>query len=299
MTDSTKSPSNLTINVGPLNGLGSFCFHVAKDLKKFNDLYRSGFVPNIEWDLRQVEARKMSMASLTAFLAIADRMRQVTGHSQGARVLYMPRVFRFWDDIQFLELIDELDLFQFIPHNIVNGYWSITEGTNPNSKILSFPKPENIPAWENHSTWTKWKDRTRQLLTKEFLSRCGQVFEIEKSESISEKQLHTQISNTAAELVLNAHYWGNAGSFVGLQRSTVGISVAVCDVGRGFLASLLGQTEREKIPSPKSHLEAIFLGSFLNNKEYGLRLAIQEVLDRGGWVTIASYDAEIRWSKPF
>lgn len=295
MATQIESHPRLSINVGPLNGIGSLCLHTARDLKQFSTLYRSGTTPEVEWDLRQVESGRMSMAGLTAFLSIADRMRQFSGHAQDARVQYKPRVFAFWDDIRFLQITRELDLLRWIPQHIVGGYGSLSGSTNPNSMILAFREPDEVPLWEERDEWIDWKDATRQRLTCDLLARCGLIFDVDRKSRLSEKRFVEQVSTTVSELILNAHYWGRAAAFVGLQRSTVGVSVAVCDVGRGFFATLAEQCEREGLPRPQSHAEAIVLGSFLNHQEYGLRLAIQEVIDRGGWVTVSSYDSEVRW----
>jgi hypothetical protein len=297
VTTAIEVNPRLSINVGPLNGLGSLCLHTAGELKKFSDLYLTGNTPLVEWDLRQVEPGRMSMAGLTAFLSIADRMRQFSGHAHDARVQFKPRVFAFWHDVRFLQIARDLDLVRWTPENIVGGYGSFVGTTNPNSLILAFREPDQVPLWEQRQAWARWKDDTRQTLTCELLARCGQIFDIGHQPKSSEKQFVAQVSRTAAELVLNAHYWGRAAAFVGLQRSTAGVTVAVCDTGRGFLASLSERAERDGFPVPSDHVEAIVVGSLLNSQEYGLRQAIDQVVDRGGWVTISSYDSEVRWGQ--
>lgn len=297
MTTQNELHPRLSINVGPLNGIGSLCLHAARDLKHFNALYKSGTTPEVEWDLRQVESGRMSMAGLTAFLSIADRMRKFSGQAQDTLVQYKPRVFAFWDDIRFLKIAREFDLLRWVPEHIVGGYGALSGSTNPNSMILAFREPDMVPLWEEREKWKCWKDSTRQQLTCDLLAKCGLIFDVDQKSWLSEKRFVEQVSTTVSELILNAHYWGRAAAFVGLQRSTVGVSVAVCDVGRGFLATLSEQCEKEGLPRPQSHVEAIVLGSFLNHQEYGLRLAIHEVIDRRGWVTVSSYDSEIRWGQ--
>jgi hypothetical protein len=298
-----ESQHRLSINVGPLNGLGSLCLHTARQLKRFSRMYLSGNTPQVEWDLRQLEPRHINMSALTGFLAIAARMREVARHRQFARIQFNPRVFAFWDDIRFLQVVRDLDLFDWVPANIVGGYGAFAGRTNPNTRVLAFPKSAEVPSESLESTpeedveRNQWKDYTREQLTCELLVRCGAIFQVDHRASPTDKRFVAQIAKSAAELILNSHYWGRAAAFVGLQRSTVGVTVTVCDVGYGFLATLRKQRSRKQIPIPTNHIEALVLGSFLNREVYGLRAIIDEVIARGGWVSLSSYDAEIRWGE--
>lgn len=296
MTFHGRSEDVLSINVGPLNGLGSLCLHVAPQLQQYNRSLRKGLCPEVEWDLRQVSAGEMNMASLTAFLAVAERMRRFSGHATTARVDFKPRVFAFWKDIHFLQIARELDLLRWTPENIVGGFGELVGMTNPNTMILSFPEASDAPSWDESNEWQNWKDSNRQQLTNELLARCGAIFDPPGNSRGTVSSMVEPISRTVAELALNARYWGKSAAFVGLQRSTAGISVAVCDVGQGFLSTINEQVERKGLAQPKTHLEALLLGCFLNQKDFGLRPAIDRIVKKGGWVTVSSFDTEIRWS---
>lgn len=72
-----------------------------------------GRPPRVAWDLRNVAPGHMSIAGLTAFLAVAYRMRQMTSAPQTTLVTWNPRVFAFWDDISLFRLSSEFDLLRW------------------------------------------------------------------------------------------------------------------------------------------------------------------------------------------
>ncbi len=297
LSNQADRPLRLSINVGPLNGLGSLVHHASRELSTYTQLYLRGSHPEVEWDLRQVESGHMSMAALAAFLAIADRLRQFSGHSHEAKVLHKPRVFAFWDDVRFFRIAKEFDLLRWSPENIVGGYGDFLGHTFGGSKILDFPKPTRIPNWDEGSTRTAWKNESRERLTNDLLARCGSVFDPRRRLEGRKKELPGCVAKTTAELVLNSHSWGDSSAFVGLQRSPVGITVAACDSGRGLRTTLAQQAGRISFPRFRDHLEAIILASFLRMQEYGLFKVIQDVVDLDGWVLVSSYDAEIVWGR--
>lgn len=293
----TSSPSvTIPINVGPLNGLGSFCFHTGKSLKRFSDLYREGQNPQVEWDLRNVEYRHMSMAGLTAFLATAYRLRQFTLDPPVVRMNWNPQVFSFLEDISLFRLASEHDIFRW-PHAISEGAWF--GDTNPSTELLMFEYDEPLPdRLTDIQDWKDWKDSIRQRFKDILLLRCGRLFQATTKLLDFPEKLKDQVAITSAELVVNSILWGRTTAFVGLQRTRTGITVAVCDTGSGFLASLYDQQTTKPVVKPKSNLEALIVGSLINGREYGLRRVISTVIKNGGRVLMSSFDAELHWKQP-
>lgn len=280
----------LVINVGPLSGLSSLCLNVGKGLHRYTELYRAGGAPQVDWDLRYLTQGKMSLAALASFLAIAERMRNFSGKPLRAHAHHNPRIFAFLDDIQFLKLVRDLDLFAWEPESVVSDYrWF---STNPHTIILAFSQPMDAPDFQEGEAFIRWKDRERQQLTEALLERSGPIFGSLQTRSSG---LMEQVVITTAELALNCHIWGRAPAFVALQRSTSGVTVSVCDAGRGFMATLTDQSHRGAI-RPKNHRDAILIASLLNHRDYGLRHAITQTVQAGGWVDMSSGNATMRWS---
>lgn len=283
---------SLEINVGPLNGVTSFCLHTAGGLRKFNDLYRRGSDTSVSWDLRNVETGHLSMAGLTAFLATAYRLRAFVKTRPPVLVTWNPQVFGFLDDISFFRISNTLGIFEW-PEQIVGGYDS--GKTNPNTQLLVFPFDQvAVPRPQDADQCKAWKARVRPEINGDILLRCGHIFKSSRTVDIAYEVIE-QIAMTCTELILNCLLWGRAPAFVGLQRTSPGITVAVCDSGSGFRNTLALTQARPLTNPPIDHLQAVVLGSLINVNEYGLRRAIHSVLSEEGWVAISSFDAEIVW----
>ncbi|MEA2206522.1 MAG: hypothetical protein QOE77_3298 [Blastocatellia bacterium] len=292
----TAEKTILPINVGPLNGLGSLCFHAAKTLSHFSDLYREGHVPKVVWDLRNVQPRHMSMAGLTAFLATAYRLRKFTTNAPSVQVSWNPQVFSFWEDISLFRIVSEHDIFRW-PDAVTGGSWF--GDTNPNTELLMFEYKEHVPdRSDNLDYWKTWKDTVRQKFKDLLLLRCGRLFESTWRSIDFPEKLKDQVAVASAELVVNSILWGGSAAFVGLQRTSNGITVAVCDSGHGFFHSLYAQESSKQKVYPQNNLEALVIGSLINTREYGLRRVINTVIQNGGKVLMSSYDSELHWKEP-
>jgi hypothetical protein len=287
----TKELDRFNINVGPLTGLASLSRHTARSLRQFSQLVIEGRAPEVEWDLTNVEPRRMSMAGLTGFLALAHRVRQFTGKPSLARVTWNPSIFAFWSDISLLRIVQRHDLLEWVPHNVLGGFRSGT--TNPYTQILCIPyRPTDLPPPD---TVNSWKDVQRQSFKEQLELWCGHLFRPKKDMVAFERKLGDQVAATTAELVVNALLWGHATAFVGLQRTSHGITVSVCDCGCGLLRTL-----REKKNWPdgcpvSTHLESVVAASLMNVRQWGLRRAIDIVTENSGWVIVASFDSHVRW----
>ncbi len=289
-----KSP-HVEIDVGGLRNLQSFVSRTGKQLREYTRLYRAGASPEVVWDLRGCIPKQMSMATLTAFLSIADRLREYSGRAQRARVKYDPKVLQFLDDIDFIALVEDLDLFEWEPANSIGGY---NRGvTNPDTKILAFSVADEAPPRTDETAWIKWKDGIRDRLRNQMLLHCGPLFHEARGAVPFASDLPNVVANTCAELVLNASLWGPSDSFVGLQRTRDRISAAVCDTGKGYLASAIDKRVERKheIENLYDDVHAIIYSSLTNRQEFGLRRAITSVVERQGWVSMSSVGGIVKW----
>jgi len=281
-----------SINVGPLTGIGSLSMHVGRRLHEFNFLFRRGSPPDLVWDLSHVEPRHMSMAGLTAFLALAQRLRQFTGHASPAQIRWDPDVLAFWDDIGLLDIADQHDLFVW-PRGVMGGY---TRGIgNPYTKILVFAFSDaEVPGVTDPSATEAWKNWKRDLVQEDISLRCGSLFRHRTGMREFPERVRVHVAMTTAELVENALLHGRSPAFVGLQRSPVGVTATVCDSGCGFRDSIRHRLDQSG-DTLVTDMEALLIGSLINREGFGLRRAIDNVVDRDGWVVLSSFGAEVRW----
>lgn len=283
------------INVGPLSSLGSFSMHAGPRLKDFSDLYRRGRTPKVLWDFRNLEARRVNLLSLTSLLSIADRLRAFTGEPGSADFGWNPSVLSFLTSVEFTRIAENLDLWRTVSPSV--GGVSFTGRKGQESQILVFPVREPRPWTLEKPDRILWKDLTRQDLKNQFELHCGPLFRPRGSHHpYVARELSHQLAITTAELVVNSLLWGRSTAFVGIQRTHVGVTVAVCDAGIGFLTSLLEKGDGPTHLSPGNHADAIVEASMANEKEFGLFRAIQEITRHGGWVSMSSFDAEIHWT---
>jgi hypothetical protein len=287
----TSERQHFNINVGPLTGLASLSRHAARPLRRFSQLFVEGLAPEVQWDLTNVEPRRMSMAGLTAFLALAHRVRQFTGKPSLARIRWDPGVFAFWKDISLLKIVQRHDLLEWVPHNILGGYES--GKTNPNTQILCIPhQPHDLPF---SGELNVWKDVQRQSFKENLELWCGHLFRPKRDVVAFERRLGDQVALTTAELVVNSLLWGRAPAFVGLQRTSHGITVSVCDCGFGLLKTLGDKGNWPEGCPVRTNLDAVVAASLMNVRQWGLRRAIDIVTENSGWVIVASFDSHVRW----
>lgn len=287
--------SPMLIDAGRLDSLAAMVYNTAEPLKKFSEGYAAGGTPRIVWDLRGLVERQMSMAALTAFLAVAYRLRQFVPKAAEAKLRWSPSVFGFLDDTDFFKIVKANDLITF-PEEILGGYWHVLGKTSPSTKFLMFPERE-APPYDNQEQWTNWKDNTRTYIRNQIRSYTGEIFKPSVIAKSLPRQLEQVVTQAAAELALNSIMWGETAAFVGVQRSPARISVAVCDSGLAFLHSLRHGRSRGRKYAPTAHVEALVLASILNQREYGLRRVIEEVVENNGWVSLWSYDGEVHWRR--
>lgn len=284
------------LHAGNLGSIASLHHALAQELIKYSQIYMAGGRPRIKLNLTNIQPKKMSMSAMTALLATIDRLREFSGTPILVDVIWNPEIFGFWEDIGFFYIGRERDLFQW-EEGIIGGY--SFGNTNPNTKLLIFEMAaewkacpaELLPIEELAGQ----KDKIRNQVKEKLLLLCGGIFKPRRGAQHIQDNLRDQVAVTAAELVVNSHLWGKSHAFVGLQRSSKGITVCVCDSGEGFQNSLQKKQKRKFKHTPTSHLESMAIGCIHNNEDFGLRRAIDIVTRSGGRVEVSSYSAEIMW----
>lgn len=278
---------NIIINAGPLNSFASLNFHISDGLIQFNDSFIRGKQTKIIWNLNKLEQYSINMATLTAFLSVAYRLRKFSNQPQEIIMDWKPPVLAFLTDVSFFSIAQDLDLFTW-DERLIGGFKS--GETNPNTGIFFFENKEIIEK-DNLNEWIKWKDNNRQEIQYFINSTCYNIFNPEHQSFHFSQKLTETLSSTATELALNSLMHGREAAFIGAQRSSERITVSVCDCGVGFVKSL--KKLNSSFDSSISQIKGILIGSIINKKEYGLFEAINSVLEHNGWVIISSYDSEI------
>lgn len=285
---SSETDPDFIVRVGTLANIGSLHQAIGDRLHEYNTRYVAGDRPRIRYDLTSVQPRRINMSALTTLLATMDRFRQFTDTAAAIDIRWNPEVFGFLEDIGFFELGRALDLFTLDPR-IIGGYEPGT--TNPNTKLLYSPFEDD---WSNDQREQAiQKDAIRNQVKETLLLLCGSLFRPSRGSRAIPMTLRDQILVTSSELVVNAHLWGRAAAFLGVQRSSRGITVCVCDSGEGFLNSLRKKQRLNSLPS--THLGSLAIGCVVNDQDFGLRRAIDMVTRYQGRVEISSYSAEIVW----
>ncbi|MDQ3099862.1 MAG: hypothetical protein M3R08_00625 [Bacteroidota bacterium] len=288
---------DLIINTGPVSSFGSLTYHVAPRLADLRNALVHGYDPNVAFDLRGLSQGRMSISALTAFLSLAHRLRTFYGHPIPTLINWNPAIQSFWADVDFLKIVQQLSLLE-INQGLLGGYKS--GQTNKQTRILYFneiPSPSDLSTKENMYAW---KDACRQSV-KERLSYF--LFDLLRNIGIplaKARNLEMVLGITTAELIVNALLHGRDLAFVGIQRSSRGVTVSVCDSGRGFLKSMRDNYLNQMPQSNEAtHANAIAIASLMKREEIGLYRAISDVLGNYGWVVMSSFDCEIRWEPEF
>jgi hypothetical protein len=121
-------------------------------------------------------------------------------------------------------------------------------------------------------------------------------------------KLENTVSKTAVELIVNSLVHGKSIVFVGLQRTSKRVTVAISDSGIGFPKSLQNNFSELKNKPLLDHTQGLLLGCIIKTNEHGIRLALNDILNlesilykdilsNDGWLVVSSYDTEIRWQK--
>lgn len=302
----------LLINVGSLSSFNNFRFNITSAFQDLNNSIHNGR-PSMEviWDLRSVEAKKMKLNVLTSFLAIARNLRKYLGYAPRTITTWDPYILQFWKDISFLSVADKNDLFKWDDGMIggMTGY-----EFNPFNKITYFEDAYDKDFTDILSL-EEWKGYKREEISRLLLTKFENIINNPLFDYNYNSRLRTVLSDTCSELIVNCLLHGKEIAFIGMQRTKAGVSICISDGGVGFLEGLNNnQIWTRRVGLAKS-VDAILNASLIKLCEFesindlnysnqreprhiGLLSAINDVLRNGGYVTIHSFDGEIRWELP-
>jgi hypothetical protein len=298
VTESSEPPEVLTINLGPLTTSASLRHHTAPALRRFNSFIAAKRQPEVWWDFHDVMPGRIDIASLTAFLATAHRLRSYTSHAPRAHRTRNPNVLSFFQDTNFLKLLADFNLLRW--EDDLGDY--IAGTLNRTTKIIAFPPPTQLPPVGEEELGI-WKEQSRSTISAQLQITAGLAFSsTRRGRQVSQRLIGKMIMSTA-ELIVNSHLHGNATAFVGVQNLGAKVRVSVSDSGVGFLEAMRdprSQSTRkgQLTVQPTSHLEALLTGSLVNADILGLRRIISEVVVRGGGAMLSSFDADVVWRAP-
>ncbi|MGI2046671.1 hypothetical protein [Shewanella oncorhynchi] len=287
--------NELKIKVGPLSSIASVYSSTVSQLEEFNNAWKLGTLPIIEWDLSDIRTGHINVAAASFFLALAHRVRQFTNESQPIKIDWHPKTFSFLEDINFFQVANEYDLFDW-PYEI-GGY---DDGLiNPNTKILAYDKISIKPNLKKPDEVSEWKKSHREAYRRNIIDKCEALF-IDNDNFNNSKDLPLIISRTCAEMATNSLLWGESAAFLGLQRSRNMIFISVSDIGLGFKNSFISKNEHVeflKNTTVDKDIASLAIGSVINKNEFGIKRAISTVLELGGNITISSGKGEIQWGR--
>ena len=291
---------DFVIKVGPLNSINSLYVFLGPAMYEVRNQFVHGRFTEIKFDLRNLVHQRINISALSAFISTSRKIREVTGKPIGLIFNWEPNIFAFLTDIGFFSISKKLDIFYW-DERIVGGFKSGV--TNPNTKIVYFSDQQSMRISDEleGQDLIFYKSKLKQKIIPNFVLRCSEIL------SDFSPSLKNTVTNSAIELIVNALVHGQDYAVVGLQRSSQRITVCVSDSGVGFRKSI-GKALGDSF-SKINHSQALLIGSLMQKKEHGLRLAIEEVLNfenvmwsgdllvNDGWVILSSYDAEVRWQK--
>ncbi|GAB3333006.1 hypothetical protein GCM10027429_13070 [Marivirga atlantica] len=278
------------INVGPMKSLNSLSLYLAPQLDELRNSYIEGRGAIPVWDLRNIPPKGVSIAALTSFLSISKKIRDFIGTPIEILIHWQPEFQGFLSDIGFVQIAREFDLYNW--QGMLGGHK--TGKTNPKTRIFYYSDLPNIDR-SNNEQLIEWKDRKRQEIKHSIALRLSNLFNTKIFHESWSNNLESVLTITGSELIVNSLLHGNDIAFVGVQRSSRGITTAICDSGIGFPKSMKSNYEWLKDKPPLSHTKAIILASLLSKNKIGLYRAIDDVLATGGYVNMSSYDTEVRW----
>jgi hypothetical protein len=286
--------SQIVINVGTLSSLGKLYFDIAPSLNDIREAAKHREKPEVIWDFRFIEQKKMSMSALTAFLAIAKSISDYYKKPSPIILQWDPYTLHFLSDISFFKNSKELGILTW-PDGMIGGFSEVNR-LKTNTKIIYFDTIPNI-SYEKEKDINEWKEESRENFRNGFLVNFNDIFFDTIFREEWNDRLKYILSEIVSELTGNALLHGKETAFIGVQKSSRGITVCVCDGGIGFLESMKKTNKWILDLGINTNIEALFYASLMKEYDTGLKSVIEDVLESNGWVVMSSFDCEIRWEK--
>lgn len=283
-----NTSKKVIINVGNMSSMSSIYYNISQYLEPFNNFWKEGVVPDVEWNLMDLQEGKINISAIVFFLSIAKRMRSFTNNPHKFHIDWRPNILGFLSDINFFTVADSYNIFQW-PETI-GGYPS--EKINPNTVLASFDAIMPIPDYSDKACLDLWKRHHRESYRQVIIKLCNSLF-LEKDNINTELQL--LLSRVCSEIVTNSLLWGKETAFVGLQRSSKLISISISDLGIGIKNSLILKQQNSAYTT--NDLNSILVASTINQFDFGLKRAINGVIKIGGDISINSNSTEVLWCK--
>ncbi|MEO7357976.1 MAG: hypothetical protein ABIY50_10720 [Ignavibacteria bacterium] len=285
----------IQINVGSLSSIEMLYYNISPILKEIRKTAMEEKIPpRIIWDFRNIVEKKMNMATLTAFLSIAKSISNYFGKPSPILLRWNPSIIGFLYDISFFKNGLELSIIS-VPKEMIGGFTPHT--TNPNTKIVYYNEVPTIFDDKDSISVNQWKKKNRERISKSLIVSLGNIFSNNIFEKVWNDRFKYVLSNVAAELAINSLLHGQETVFIGIQRSSVGISVSVCDSGIGFLNSMKTSNKWIKKIDKTTNIKCLVYASLWKEYDIGLKLVIDEITKNGGWVKMSSFDSEVKWEQ--
>ncbi len=280
---------NSIINLGTLSSLNLLYSNLGYKLKEINSLKKEF---DLVWDLRQLEAKRINLAALTSFLSISYGLSRDIGNPIPILLDWNPYIIKFLYTIGFFEAARELEILTW-DERIIGGLPRTS--FNPNNKILSFYNVPDKVDYKNQVQLNIIKEELRQECYETILAKFKLLFSYSDINYVFDPDLVYFLCTNCAELIVNGLIHGRTPVFLGMQRTSVGISICIADSGIGFLQSMQESNPWTRKKGINRNVDALVIASLLPKNQICLRDVINSILKIRGWVIMSSIDCELRW----
>ena len=289
--------SKTILNVGSLTNFNNLYSHLGPKLDSLRSKYFQHKDIDVEWDWTHIREKRIRLYVLVSVLSLANNLRKNVGHASRAVMFWDPYIVNFLNSIGFFDIVKAYDLFYWDP-NIAGGYTPDKFDFNPHSTIINIPARLSDSETESFDEIDVdiWKETRRSEVEDDLMNELQPIFHPTKFRQEPSIQTRRAIASTTAELIVNSIFHGKDYPFIGVQRSTRGITVCVSDGGIGLLNGLKKHDWASDIGLNK-HMDAIINSALMKDYEVGLYKAIDLVVNRGGYVILSSGNAEIKFTQ--
>ncbi|RLD36496.1 MAG: hypothetical protein DRI74_08965 [Bacteroidetes bacterium] len=278
------------LNAGSLSDLG--------DIYLLDDEYTNEFQPSIgeidnsklALDFRYLEKGRINTYTLTSLISYFSKISSNLGYPVPLILDWNPYILKFLERIDFFKTISDFNIFWY-DDRFLGGYGPYE--FNPNTKIFGYSKlTANIEY--NSDLLDESKERLRRYFEDDLGGKISNLFSIKDSKIISDlDELIRTLSIVSAELIVNSLIHGKSSTFVGLQRSPRRISISICDSGLGFENTLPFSHPWINNLKLSGNSQYIGYACFIKESGFGIKQAIEKILNIHGRIHISSNTNEL------
>ena len=290
------------INIGSLSSYSSLYNNLAPSLSYLRKLYANDKLPEkIYFDFRYIERKRIKISALTYLLSVSHNISRIYKRPFDVIINWDPYILSFLHDLDFISIANYFRLYDW--EGYIGGYKS--GQFNPNSKLFYFEEINSIFNFSSKIDLDRWKEECREDIEIELEKRFEKILLIQDLDREYNIFLIDKLISTTAELIVNTLLHGQEICFMGIQRTSKGISISISDSGLGLIDGLknfrkwaqsVNLKEKYIDFEIKNDIDALLNAALIKENDVGLKSAIDDIInDLNGYVTMSTGLAEIRW----